>query len=47
MARRWITHGHDQGYANYILGVLKLKEGQPDEACSRFSMALQFEPKNE
>lgn len=47
MARRWITQGHDAGYANYVLGVLKMKEGQPDEACSRFSMALQHEPKNE
>ena len=47
MARQWLTRDVDQGYANYILGMIKLKEGHPDEACSRFSMALQFEPKNE
>ncbi|MFX5126558.1 hypothetical protein ABTC57_19085, partial [Acinetobacter baumannii] len=37
----------DPGYAHYILGLIKLKENQPDEATARFSMALQHEPRNE
>lgn len=47
LARRWLSNETDPGYAHYILGLIKLREGQPDEATARFSMALQHEPRNE
>jgi curved DNA-binding protein CbpA len=47
MARRWLTQNIDPGYAHFVLGLIKLKENQPDEATAQFSMALQHEPRNE
>lgn len=47
MARKWLSNDQDPGYAHYVLGLIKVKEGHPDEATARFSMALQHEPRNE